>query len=101
MSYLDDLADAICSEAPELQVPSEDAAMLFRMYAVLLLGLGTSVRPADVHNAWVAWMSERQPDHPSLVPYDELPSSVAREDDAYVEAIHRVARWAGTDPALR
>lgn len=100
MNYLDRLAGAIRAEVPASRLPSDDTRALFRMYALLLLALGEDVTTRDVHNAWVAWMAERDDDHPSLVPYEQLASDVASEDGPYVEAIRRVARRSGTDTAL-
>ena len=64
---------------------------LFRMYAVLLIALGAAVTADDVHNAWVCWMLAEDPGHPALVPYSQLPRSVAAQDDDYVAAIRAVA----------
>ncbi|MHB8188563.1 MAG: DUF7701 domain-containing protein [Dermatophilaceae bacterium] len=100
MTYLDDLAQAIRDQVPNSKLPHEDTRGLFRLYAVLLLGLGTHVTAADVHNAWVAWMCDRDASHESLVAYEALPADVAREDEPYVEAIRRVARRSGTDSAV-
>lgn len=100
MTYLDDLATSIHAEVPSAMLPPEDTRGLFRLYAVLLLALGESVTPTDVHNAWVAWMVERDPQHQSLVPFDQLPPETASEDGPYVEAIRRVARRSGPDAAL-
>jgi hypothetical protein len=100
MNYLDRLAGAIRAEVPASKLPPDDTRPLFRMYALLLLAVGTEVTTRDVHNAWVAWMSERDADHPSLVPYEELASDVAGEDGPYVEAIRRVARRSGSDTTV-
>ena len=91
-NYLDAIASLIREEIPARELPpsfSDD--MLFRMYAVLLVAVGEKVTERDVHNAWVAWMIDLNPSHPSLVPYEELPGQVAREDQVYVYAIRRVA----------
>lgn len=73
-------------------MPSGDTAELFRIYAVLLLARGQEVSPADVHNAWVAWMSGLDKSHEALVPYTDLAADVAAQDRPYVEAIRAVAR---------
>jgi hypothetical protein len=62
------------------------------IYAVLALSKGEQVERRDVHNAWVAWMTGRDPTHDSIRPYDELALDVQEEDDPYVTAILRVAR---------
>ena len=87
MSYLTELADAIRDELDAGALPADDSASLFRLYAVLALAKGSAVTAEDVHNAWAAWMSEREPEHPSIRPFDELPAHVQRQDEPYVDAI--------------
>ena len=91
MTYLDDVALRIRCEVSVDLLPDEDTTDLFRSYAILALALGTRVQSSDVHNAWVAWMLERHPDHPALVPFDELPGDVQQRDVPFAEAIRRVA----------
>jgi len=91
MSYLTDVAAAIRREVDPALLPADDTDSLFTIYAVLALAKGTAVTTEDVHNAWAAWMSGRQPDHPSIQPFAALSPAVQREDIPFVEAIHRVA----------
>jgi hypothetical protein len=87
MNYIEYLAANIRSRIPTaVAVPSKSDA-LFLAYAVLCLVKGTDTTLEDVHNSWVAWMSEREPDHPSLVPFDQLPSSTQKEDAPFLAAI--------------
>ena len=91
MNYLDRLAAEIQRTAdPDARPPDEDLP-LYRLYAVLLLAKGREVTTEDVHNAWVAWASEHQPDSPNLIPFKELLPSVQRKDTTYVDAIRVVA----------
>lgn len=92
MNYLDDLASRIRAEVPPSDLPHDDTRSLFRLYAVLLLAKGEGVSRADVHNAWSAWIADREGYHESLVPYEELPEATRAEDQPYVKAIHSVAR---------
>lgn len=91
LTYIESIAEEIRREVPGSELPEENAKLLFRIYAVLLLAKGTSVTAADVHNAWVAWMCSIDSDHDALVPFDQLSSEVARMDDSYVDAIRAVA----------
>jgi len=61
------------------------------MYAVLLLAKGENVLASDIHNAWVAWMVNSDPEHDSLVPFEFLSAEVQKQDEPYVEAIK--ATW--------
>jgi hypothetical protein len=92
LSYVDELAEAIRREIPPHVLPGGDTAVLFRIYAVLAMAKGYRVVPEDVHDAWVAWMSEQNPRHQSLKPLQELATEVRRADQPYVDAIRRVAR---------
>jgi hypothetical protein len=92
MNYLDELGAAIQREVDPAELPSDNTASLFRLYAVLLLAKGEGVTVEDVHNAWSAWMSEHDPAHRSLKPFSELSPDVQQADQPYTEAIRAVAR---------
>lgn len=91
LNYIERLAERIRKEVDHAKLPDENARLLFRIYAVLLLAKGNAVTAEDVHNAWVCWMSSIDPSHDALVPFTELSHEVAAADAPYVEAIHRVA----------
>jgi hypothetical protein len=94
MSYLDELAVRIRDEVPEPQ-RGENALDLFRLYAVLALAKGESVDASDVHNAWAAWMQQREPDHDALRPFEELDEETREADSPFVLAIRAVASATG------
>lgn len=91
LTYLDAIAEKILANVPVSELPNEEAMDLFRIYAVLLLAKGRGVEAADVHNAWVSWMTAKNPAHESLIPYDGLSKSVADHDKPFLDAIRRVA----------
>ena len=91
MSYLDKLANEIQRQVPERLLPDEDTASLFRLYALLALAKGQAVNAIDVHNAWVAWMQERDPGHRSIKPFEQLDAATQAADEPFVEAIRTVA----------
>lgn len=90
-TYLEEIAEAIRRRVPEEALPEGDSEALFLTYAVLALGKGMDVTPADVHNAWSAWMLARGEGHESVVPFHELDPAVQREDTPFVRAIRAVA----------
>lgn len=45
----------------------------------------------DIHDAWAAWMADRDPGHEALRPFGELDSGTRREDDPSVRAVRTVA----------
>jgi hypothetical protein len=95
LSYVDELAQAIRRVIPPRLLPDGDTTGLFRLYAVLAMAKGDRVVLEDVHDAWSAWMSEQDPEHPSLRPLRELPAEVQRADQPYLDAIRAVARDRG------
>lgn len=94
-SYIADIAAEIEAAIPPESLPSGDTDDLFLIYAVLALAKGVDVEARDIHDAWAAWMSTREPQHESIVPYDDLPPDVRREDDPYLAAVRSVARRLG------
>jgi hypothetical protein len=91
MTYLDLLAAEIKRRVQPSLLPKDDTERLFRLYAVLALAKRTQVDAADVHNAWVAWMQERDPSHPSLKPFAELDIGTQDSDEPFAKAIRAVA----------
>lgn len=100
MTYLDEIAERIRDEVAESD-QGETALDLFRLYAVLALAKGEAVQASDVHNAWVAWMQEREPDHEALRPFEELDQETQEADSPFVRAIRAVASDGGLDEARR
>jgi hypothetical protein len=76
-------------------LPGLDPSLL-RLYAVLALTKGTGTTMEDVHDSWALWRAQTRPDHPSIVPFGDLPPEVQELDRPYMEAIRAVA--AGVAP---
>jgi len=91
VNYLDKIAAEIHHTADPDALPPDEDLPLYRLYAVLLLSKGKDVTAEDVHNAWVAWASDHEPESQNLLPFKELSLRVQRKDDPYVEAIQKVA----------
>jgi hypothetical protein len=91
-SYIADIADDIQAAVPPKSLPAGDTDELFLIYALLALAKGVDVEARDIHNAWAAWMSTKDPHHESIVPYEDLSPDVRREDDPYLAAVRSVAR---------
>jgi hypothetical protein len=64
---------------------------LFGLYAVLARVKGGRVTAADVHDAWSAWMADRNPTHRSRRPFAELDAETQAADEPFVAAIRAVA----------
>ncbi len=91
MNYLDKIAAEIQRTANPEAIPPDEDLPLYRLYAIVLLAKGQDVTAEDVHNAWVAWASEHDPESRHLLPFKELSLPVQRRDETYVEAIRKVA----------
>jgi hypothetical protein len=98
--YLDDLAARIRTHIPADRLPDADSDTLLRLSAALLRAKGTRVTQSDVHDAWSAWIADRNPDHVSLRAYDDLPEDVRAEDAVFTTAIRRAAEQVNrTEPS--
>lgn len=95
MSYIDNIAAEVRANVAPEYLPDGDTTVLFRLYAVLLLAKGTDVTAEDVHNAWAAWMDAKDPEHPSVRPYNELDDETRAADRPFVEAIRAASRALG------
>ncbi len=89
MNYLEQLAQRIRDEVPAEALPDEDTDLLFLIYAVLARAKGEAVTAADVHDAWVAWITSRGEHHESMREFDQLKGDVKAEDSPFVAAIRR------------
>ncbi len=86
MTYAAEAVDAVAEALPGLD---ED---LCRLYAQLALVKGEKTSLEDVHDAWALWRLRTRPDHPSIVPFEELSPEVQELDWPYADAIRAVAR---------
>ena len=93
MNYIDDIAKEI---GKECVMEGPEYYQLARIYAVLALSKGQDVTRKDVHDAWSAWMADRDPRHKSLIPFYQLSDHVKAMDQSYVDAIHKVAGMIST-----
>jgi hypothetical protein len=92
--YIDEIADKVRQKVPISDRPV-DAERLYRMYAVLVRAKGQKTTASDVHDAWSAWMADRNSSHESLIEFDSLSSVVQEQDSVYLDAIHKVAAEIG------
>jgi hypothetical protein len=89
MNYVDEIVKQLEERLDDCEVD------LLRLYALLVLVNGVNVSERDVHDAWSVWRTATKPDHPSLVPFDQLTREVQDLDTRYAEAVIAVAevRW--------
>lgn len=61
------------------------------LYALLVLTKGIGTTLEDVHDAWSIWQNYTDPNHRSLIPFNELSPEVQELHRKYMEAIHKVS----------
>jgi hypothetical protein len=81
-----------------LHLPDCDTDLL-QLYALLALVKGTETTLTDVHDAWSIWRTQTRPEHPSIVPFNQLTGDVQQLDLKYAEAIRDVAHVLELDAA--
>lgn len=64
---------------------------LLNLYALLAITRGPNTRLEDVHDAWSIWQNLSNPEHRSLIPFDQLTAEVQELDRKYMGAIHTAA----------
>ncbi len=89
--YLDEIAAKIRRYIPENRMPDGNADELLRIYAVLLRAKGSTVTRSDIHDAWSAWMANRNSGHAALVAYEDLPKDIREEDHVFAAAVRRAS----------
>lgn len=88
MNYIQTIKDAL---ETELKMKGTDYEGLLDVYALLVFTVGEDCTNEHVHDAWSIWQDETQPDHRSLIPFNELTKEVQDLDEPYRQAIIKVA----------
>lgn len=86
MNYVQRARQALLDELPDLDLALAD------LYVLLVLTQGEETSLQDVHDAWAVWRNDSNPDHRSLIPFDELALDVQELDREYMDAIHKAAQ---------
>lgn len=73
------------------ELPEEHVDSLMKLYAHLALTKGKTTSLENVHDAWSYWTLKNcdNPDHESLVPFDELTKKIQDYDEPYAKAIRK------------
>lgn len=92
-NYIDDVKE-------ELLKHVQIGKGLQNVYALLVLVKGQDVTLKDVHDAWAVninqtWDFEKNGNHYSLIPFEELKQDVAEKDQKFVDAIKETAKALG------
>ena len=105
MNYIDEIAVQIAKQLGDSddeidRMPMQDAR-LYHFYALLALTTGEHTTLENVHDAWSAWKASIDPDHRSLLPFDQLHPDTQELDRKYADAIRSVAVFIKAAPFVR
>ena len=64
---------------------------LLGLYALLVHTTGIDTTRENVHDAWALWRRRTVPDHPDLVPFEQLAEESAEHYRQYRDLIRHVA----------
>lgn len=64
---------------------------LLDFYGLLVLTVGKDCTQKHIHDAWSLWQNQTQPEHRSLIPFEELSREVQEFDEKYRVAVVEVA----------
>jgi hypothetical protein len=76
----------------ELKMGGTDYQDLQEVYALLVMTVGVNCKKKHVHDAWSVWQNRTQPNHRSLIPFEDLTKEVQELDEPYRLAIIKVAQ---------
>jgi hypothetical protein len=91
MTYIEKLIAEILYEFPKLA----DKPELVDLYAAIVLAKGIELDNRAVHDAWSVWKNRTQPDHRSIIDYDDLSPEVQEMDTKYTRGLVLAALRAG------
>jgi len=63
---------------------------LLDLYTLLTLVKGSETTLQDVHDAWAVWRNKTNPEHKSIVAFEQLTPEVQELDREYAEAIRSI-----------
>lgn len=75
----------------ELKMKGSEYEGLLEVYGLLVLTVGENCTNEHIHDAWSIWQNKTQPEHRSLLPFDELTKEVQDLDEPYRQAVIKVA----------
>lgn len=64
---------------------------LLNLYTLLVFTKGLEIEEKDVHDAWSVWRNETNPEHKSIIPFDNLSKEIQQMDEEYADAIRETA----------
>ena len=94
-TYITQARAALLTALGDTELDWEQEQRLLDLYTLLVLVKGEACSTEDVHDAWAVARQRERPEHPDLVPFDQLEESTAAFDVPYRDAIRSAARQLG------
>lgn len=92
MNYIQSVQDKLDEKLKMRGTPYEG---LLETYGLLVLTVGSKCTQKHIHDAWSVWQNLTQPEHRSLIPFEELTKEVQELDEPYRVAVVEVAKELG------
>ena len=89
MNYINKIRLALDKE---LNMSDSEYEDLLDVYALLVLIVGENCTNEHIHDAWSVWQNNTDPEHRSLIPFNQLTKEVQDLDEPYRQAVIKVAK---------
>ena len=76
----------------ELKMKGTTYEGLLETYGLLVLTVGENCTQEHIHDAWSIWQNKTQPEHRSLIPFNNLTKDVQELDESYRKVVIKVAK---------
>ncbi len=84
MNYINKIRLALDKE---LNMSDSEYEDLLDVYALLVLIVGENCTNEHIHDAWSVWQNNTDPEHRSLIPFNQLTKEVQDLDEPYRQAV--------------
>jgi len=89
MNYINKIRLALDKE---LNMSDSEYEDLLDVYALLVLIVGENCTNEHIHDAWSVWQNNTDPEHRSLITFNQLTKEVQDLDEPYRQAVIKVAK---------
>lgn len=86
LNYFDAVSAKLREHLPDVDI------RFIRVYTLLILVKGEDTTMEDVHDAWSFVTTPQNPNHKSLIPFNNLTEEIQEYDRKYMEIIHKVSK---------
>jgi len=91
MNYIENIKIALAKELDWDISQVNEYTPLLDLYVLLVFTVGKNCTLEHIHDAWSVWCNNRDKDHRSLKPFEQLALDVQELDRKYRDAVVKVA----------